>query len=267
MVFIGLTATRRDRVTIFEGVIGDILNPIQKYLYMGGQRISNMFSFIGNVSTLKDENDALKAENIELNNKLIDYESLKAQNERLREMLNFKSENDQYSYLGADVIGKGSGNWYDVFIINKGYNQGVREYNPVVTGRGLVGQVMSVGPNWAKVVSIIDETSKVSGIISRTRDQGMVQGSPSYTSDMNLRMIYLPAEADVKIGDVVVTSGIGKTFPKNLKIGVVTELGDENTEFVKSVEVKPEVDFTKLEEVFVVINEISEDDYPVEEEN
>lgn len=265
IVFIGLTASKRDRVGIFEGVVGNVLNPVQKYLYIGGQRVNNLFSFIANISNIKQENDALKANNLELENKLVEYEATKAENEKLREMLDFKSENNQYSYLGANVIGKSSGNWYDVFIIDRGSNQGVKKYYPVVTGRGLVGQVMEVGPNWSKVLSVVDERSRVSGAISRTGEQGMIQGVSDLNGGKNLRMLYLPANADVQQGDFIVTSGISKFFPKNIKIGVVAEVVDDKAEFVKSVTVEPEVDFNKLEEVFVITNAISSDDYPADE--
>lgn len=265
IVFIGLTASKRDRVGIFEGVVGNVLNPVQKYLYIGGQRVNNLFSFIANISNIKQENDALRANNLELENKLVEYEATKAENEKLREMLDFKSENNQYSYLGANVIGKSSGNWYDVFIIDRGSNQGVKKYYPVVTGRGLVGQVMEVGPNWSKVLSVVDERSRVSGAISRTGEQGMIQGVSDLNGEKNLRMLYLPANADVQQGDFIVTSGISKFFPKNIKIGVVAEVVDDKAEFVKSVTVEPEVDFNKLEEVFVITNAISSDDYPADE--
>lgn len=264
IVFIGLTASRRDRVSIFEGVVGNVLNPVQKYLYIGGQRISNLFSFISNISTIKQENDELKAENLELENKLVNYETIKNENDRLKSMLDFRNEFKQYSFLGANVIGKGSGNWYDVFIIDKGSNQGVKKYYPVVTGRGLVGQVMEVGPNWSKVLSVVDEKSRVSGAISRTGDQGMIQGVAGFNGEKNCKMLYLPAASEVQKGDFVVTSGISKFFPSNIKIGVVLEINDDKTEFVKSAVIKPEVDFAKLSEVFVITNAISKDDYPIE---
>jgi rod shape-determining protein MreC len=266
VVFIGLTASRRDRVSIFEGVVGNVLNPVQKYLYIGGQRINNFFGFIGNITTIKSENDTLKAKNEELENKLIDYESIKSENDQLKELLEFKDENKDgmYTYVGASIIGKGSGNWSDIFIIDKGSNQGVKKYYPVVAGKGLVGQVIEVGPNWSKVLSIVDEKSRVSGVISKTGDQGMIQGISGLSSEKNCRMLYLPADADVQKGDWVVTSDLSKFYPGKVKIGTIEEIIDDNTEFVKSAIIKPSVDFTRLEKVFVITNTIDEKYYPVE---
>lgn len=264
-VFIGLTASNRDRVSIFEGVVGNVLSPVQKYLYMAGERINSLFSFVSNISSISSENDELKAKTRDLENKVVDYETIKAENERLREMLDFKNENKSYSYLGANVIGKGTGNWYDIFIIDKGSNQGVAQYYPIVTSQGLVGQVMEVGPNWSKVLSIVDEKSRVSGAISRTGAQGIIQGIPEVNGEKNCKMMYLPANSDVQEGDFVVTSGISKYFPKNIKIGTVVEVNTEQVNFVKSAVIKPSVDFTKLEEVFVITNTISDEDYPAGE--
>ena len=267
IIFIGLTASRRDRVSIFEGVVGNVLNPVQKYLYIGGQRINNFFSFIANISTVKKENDDLKLKNTNLENKVVQYDAVVNENERLKEMIDFKDQysKDQggkYLYLGANVIGKGSGNWFDVFIIDKGSNQGIKKYYPVVTGRGLVGQVMEVGPNWSKVLSMVDEKSRVSGTISKTEYQGMIQGIPGFNGEKNCKMMYLPANSVIQKGDFVVTSGLSKFFPKNIKIGVVVEVNDTSAEFVKSAIIKPEVDFTKLEQVLVITNAISDKDYP-----
>lgn len=262
VVFIGLTASRRDRVSVFEGIVGNILTPVQKYIYMGGQRISNLFGFVSNIANISRENEELKKRIDELEKEIVDYQTVKSENDRLRDMLNFKDENKSYSYLGANVIGKGSGNWYDVFIIDKGKNQGVKKYYPVVTSKGLVGQVMEVGPNWSKVMAIIDENSRVGASISRTGDQGIVQGVPGLNGDKNCKIMYLPPSSDIKKDDFVVTSGISRFFPKNILIGTVVEISDDSTNFVKSAVIKPSVDFTKLEEVFVITNAISDNDYP-----
>lgn len=265
VVFIGLTASKRDNVSIFEGVVGSVLEPVQKYLYIGGERINNFFSFVGNLSSISQENEELKAKNTELEQKLVNYDVTLAENQRLRDMLDFKNENKSYSYLGANVIGKGTGNWYDEFIIDKGINQGVAVNYPVVSSKGLVGQVMEVGPNWSKVLSIVDEKSRVSAEVTRTSDQGIIQGITDLSGERECKMMYLPSESTIQKGDYVVTSGISQFFPKNIIIGTVTNVTSEQGGFVKSATIKPNIDFTKLEEVFVITNTISDKDYPVGE--
>lgn len=262
VIFIGMTASKRDRVSIFEGVVGNILSPVQEYLYIGGQRISNLFGFISNISTLSSENEELKKKVADLENKVVDYQSLKSENERLRSMLGFIDNNKSYSYLGANVVGKGSDNWYDVFIIDKGSKQGIKKFYPVVTSNGLVGQVIEVGPNWSKVMAIIDENSRVSGSVSGTGDQGMVQGMPGADGGKYCKIMYLQADSKIQKGDYIVTSGVSKFFPKNIIIGVVSEVTNDSTNFVKSAVIKPNVDFNKLEEVYVITNAISDEDYP-----
>lgn len=264
-IFIGLTATKRDNVSVFEGVVGNVLDPIQKYLYIGGQKVSDLFNFIGNISTISNENQELKKKNTELENRLADYEATKAENERLREMLDFEDENKSYKYLGANIIGKVTGSWDDVFIIDKGSNQGVGKNYPVVSSKGLIGQVTEVGPNWSKVLSIVDEVSRVSGIVNRTGDQGIIQGGPGTSGGKGCKMMYLPSDSKIQKGDIVVTSGISRFFPKNIIIGTVDNVESEQGGFVKSAVITPSVDFTRLQEVFVITNSISDEDYPAGE--
>lgn len=263
IAFVGLTASRRDRVSVFEGVVGNVLSPVQKYLYIGGERISNLFSFIGNISTIKNENESLKEKNNDLENQLVDYETIKQKYDQLRQMYNFQDENKdyKYTYVGADVIGYGSGNWYDMIIIDKGSNQGIKKFFPVITGEGLVGQVVNVGPNWSEILTIVDEKSRVTGTVSNTGDTGMVQGtSDSATGAKNCKMFDVDARSSVKQGDNVVVSQSSALFPKNIKIGVV--LNVENDNLTKTVIIKPSVDFAKIQEVFVITNSIDSKYYP-----
>ena len=263
-VFIGFTASKTDRVNVFEGVVGNVLTPVQKYLYMGGQRVGNFFGFIGDISTIKNENEELKKKNSELEQKLIDYDEVVSQNDRLKSMLDFKDSNKVYDYYGANIVGKGSDNWNDTFIIDKGSNHGIKKYYPVVNSNGLIGQVVEVGPNWSKVLSMVDERSWVSGEVSRTRDQGMIQGYSGSSGERKCKMLYLPADSKVEKGDIVATSGISKFFPKGVKVGVVEDIESDNGDFTKTLIIKPEVDFNKLEEVFVITNSMKDTDYPDE---
>ncbi|HBM79454.1 MAG: rod shape-determining protein MreC [Clostridiales bacterium] len=264
VVFIGLTATRSDRAGIFEGVVGDVLNPVQKYLYMGGQRINNFFEFIVNISSISKENESLKKKVTELQNSMADYETMKTENQKFKDMLKFRDENKSYSTVAANVIGKGSGNWFDIIIINKGTNQGIKKYYPVVAAQGLVGQVTKTGPNWSEVMSIVNESSRIRASLSRTDEQGIIQGMSAVNGEKNCKIMYLKSDSDIKKGDSVVTSGMSKFFPKNIMIGTIEDVSDDSNEFAKSAIIKPSVDFTKIREVFVVTNSISKDDYPDE---
>ena len=118
----------------------------------------------------------------------------------------------------------------------------------VATHRGLVGRVVSIDSQTAKVLLILDQRSAVGGMIQRSRDIGVVKGSESNYCYIE----YLSHDADVKINDIVITSGLGSIFPKGIIIGKIVGIKKESHDLFQKVIVRPEVDFTKLEEVFVV---------------
>ena len=183
----------------------------------------------------------------------MDYEELAAENERLRELLEYKQTNVHKELKVAQIIGKEPGNWFEVFTIDVGAGDGVAVGMPVVTPDGLVGRVEEVGLSWAKVMSIIDVRSSVSAIMERTRDTGVVKGTIG-ADDLTatLTMNYLPLDTDIIEGDTVLTSGYDEVYPKGLIIGSVTSSQDQSGG--KLVSVEPSVDFRRLEEVMVLIS-------------
>jgi rod shape-determining protein MreC len=123
----------------------------------------------------------------------------------------------------------------------------------VVTEKGLVGRVIEVGGHWAKVLSIIDSQSAVSAIAQRSRDNGTLQGDTTlYDGEGLCRMVYLPQDATVREGDIVITSGLGDIFPKGLPIGTVVGVENEPFAVYQTARIQPGVDFEHLEEVLVI---------------
>ena len=139
----------------------------------------------------------------ELEKELIEKNELEKENNRLRKLLDFAVENDSLKVTGARVIGKNPGNWFNIILIDKGTKHGVGVNMAVVTEQGLVGRVFQVGPNCAKVRTIVDGQSSVSGIIERTRDNGLAKGIMIWALRGMCRMIYLPLDSDLKPGDKV----------------------------------------------------------------
>jgi rod shape-determining protein MreC len=146
------------------------------------------------------------------------------------------------------VISREPGNWFNSIIIDRGRVDGVEENMAVATYSGLVGRIVSVDSRTAKVLLILDQRSAVGGMIQRSRDIGVVKGSESNYCYME----YLSHDADLKINDMVITSGLGSIFPKGILIGKIVGVKKENNALFQKVLIRPEVDFTKLEEVFVV---------------
>ena len=236
-----------------QTVAGGAFVPVQRFFYQITDNISSFFQQSFNTTDLGKENLDLKEQLATLKSELSDYDELQKENQRLAGLLNYEQKQVSYQFKVANIVAKSPGIWFDSFTINLGTSDGVAVDMPVVTPDGVVGRIEEVGLNWSKVMTIIDGRSGVSSIIDRTRDVGSVRGRiESEPSDPLLDMDLLPIDTDIKVGDSVLTSGIGGIYPKGLTIGQVVEVGSEGNQ--KKVVVKSAVDFRNLEEVLVMVN-------------
>ena len=224
-----------------------LFSPINRGISLVADNTKNYLKAMAEFKDVKEENKELKEkieiayrENAILKEKLITYD-------RLTKLLELK-ESFSYEMISSLVIGREPGNWFNSIIIDKGTVDGVKKNMAVATYRGLVGKVVSVDSNTAKVLLILDQRSAVGGMIQRSRDIGVVKGSESNYCYME----YLSHDADIKINDIVITSGLGSVFPKGIVIGKIAGIKKESHDLFQIVIIRPEVDFTKLEEVFVV---------------
>ena len=224
-----------------------LFSPINRGVTLVADNTKNYLKAIAEFKRMEAENKELKEkieityqENTILKEKLIAYD-------RLKKLLELK-ETFVYEMIPSLVISREPGNWFNSIIIDKGMADGVEKNMAVATSRGLVGRVVSVDSRTAKILLILDQRSAVGGMIQRSRDIGVVKGSESNYCYIE----YLSNDADVKINDVVITSGLGSIFPKGLIIGKIVGIKKESHDLFQKVIVRPEVDFTKLEEVFVV---------------
>ena len=234
--------------------VSTVVSPLQKIVYNINSRVKETVDFFLNFSEVKLENEQLKQKNAELANELIEYESLKDEVERLREALNFTESRSNYNYVGVNIIGYSGSSLSDGYIIDKGSNDGLAKNMVVVSYKGLVGKVTKVSSNFAVVQSILNENIAVAVMDQQTRDAtGVLQGL-SDKKDTNMTVVYnLPIDSDVKEGDIIITSGLGKIYPKEIPVGTVVSVQEENVKVMKSSVVEPFVNFNKLEELFVVI--------------
>ena len=233
-------------------VIGNLLSPVQGWLYGATSDIGDFFSGLFSSGQIKAENAALQEKVAELEGKLRDFENIAGENERLKELLNVKELAGDYDYVTASVIGKNPGVWFREFTVNVGSDDGILPDMIVLSNGGLLGRVVSVGTNYAKVMTLIDTDSGVPAVVDRTRDNGVVRASQSADEDTAvLQMYYLSIEADIIPGDKILTSGIGGIYPKGLYVGQVSEVsGESATE--KRVLVQSDVDFEHVEEVLII---------------
>ncbi|ATD55868.1 rod shape-determining protein MreC [Clostridium chauvoei] len=247
------TVSSQQKDIVSSGV-GSVVSPLQKVVYKINDKIKGSLGFVFNFSKVKQENEDLANKNIELENKLLEYDKLKDENERLREVLNFKNSKNNYDYLGCEIIGYSGGNFTDGYIIDKGEDQGLKKGMVVIANKGLVGQVTSTGSNWAIVESLINENIAVSVMVNSTRETtGILKGYRDHNNQNLTQVTNLPMDSAIKEGDVILTLGLGQIYPKEVRIGEVISVETDNVKVMKSAIVKPYVDFNKLEELFVVV--------------
>lgn len=234
--------------------LGSAINPLQKVVYTIGDRIKESLDFFLNFSNVKNENKDLTKENNELKNKLLEYDKLKEENDRLREVLNFKNSKANYEYIGTEIIGYSGESFSDGYIIDKGENDGLKKDMVVISDKGLVGQVTSTGSNWAIVESLLNENIAVSVMVNSTRETtGILKGYVTRSNNGLTKVTNLPLDSEIKEGDVILTSGLGQIYPKEIRIGEVISVESDEIKVMKTAIVKPYVDFNKLEELFVVV--------------
>ncbi|MBE6064665.1 rod shape-determining protein MreC [Clostridium cochlearium] len=254
LILIGYSI-KRNKVSIAESSAGKAINSVQGVFYKTNKGIKNFFYVIFNYSDIKSEYEELKLENEKLKDKELAYDTLKEENNKLREMLNFKRQAEGYEYVGCDIIGKSGGVYLDGFTINKGLKDGIEKQMIAVTNQGLVGQVISVGRNWAVVQTLSNENMAVSAIVQSTRENmGVVKGFKDSNNNQLAKLYYLPLESKIKKNDVILTSGLdGGLYPKGIKIGYVIDIEEDKGKVMKNAVIQPYVNFSKLEEVFIVV--------------
>lgn len=249
-------------VSFFEGslvspvkqISGFYITPVQRGISGFGSWLSGLTDNFQDAVSLREENTSLQ-ERVdtltEENSRLIqDREEL----DRLRELYDLDQQYDEYEKVGARIIAKESGNWFNLFTIDKGSADGIEVDMNVISGGGLVGIVTEVGSSWSTVRSIIDDNSNVSAMVSTTSDQCIVGGDLRLMDEGSLNLLSLTdSENNVHVGDSVVTSYISEKFLPGILIGYIDELNNDANNLTKSGYITPVVDFRHLQEVLVIL--------------
>lgn len=236
-----------------EQAVITLLTPIEYVLGKLGYGIRQTGSFTGQLMTVYRDNQALKTEIEELRQKDVNTTEILAENARLRTMLDYKKSVPQFDFVTAQVMARDPGTWTSIIIINRGTADGIAKDMAVVTAQGLVGNVVTVYNNAAKVQLILDPRSAVGCLVQRpeSRVAGIVEGS---TSNLHApRMINIARDADVIKSDRIITSGFGGIYPKGLLVGEVMDIVNDEGGLLKYAVLKPAVDFDRLEEVLIIV--------------
>lgn len=240
---------QRGATTFFERAVLTLAAPLQEGLDTTVGSIGKLWSnYIWLVDT-RQQNLRLLQENRELLGELNQVEEIRLQNERLRKLLAFVDEIDRPA-LPAQVIGEDASSWARTVVINKGSKSGLRDGLAVVAAEGVVGRVIKTAANSARVLLITDASSAVAALVQRTRTRGVARGL-----GVDLTLDYALRSADIVEGDLLVTSGMGGVFPKGLTLGRVTGVEKDQFGLFQDVSVAPAADFSRLEEVLVILGE------------
>ena len=236
-----------------SAAVGYVVVPFQEGIGRMGEFIANRSEELVQIRSLLEENKRLKEENAELTEKNTLLQQGQYELHNLRELLVLSEQYEEYAKVGARIIGRDSGNWYSKFIIDKGENDGLAVDMNVIAGGGLVGRVTSVGPNWARVTSIICDNSNVSGKTLSTGDNLIVTGDLKLMADNTISFSRLiDSNQKVAEGDKVVTSNISDKYLPNILIGYISSIEKDTNNLTKSGKITPAVDFEHLQEVLVI---------------
>ena len=238
---------------ILNSVSGYVLIPVQKGINAAGGWARSRVDNLADLQQINEENQSLKEQVAELTleNNMLMQERYELQ--ELRDLYNLDSDYSDLNKIAANVIGKDTGNWFNMFIIDKGSSDGIKVDMNVIAGGGLVGRITSVGPNWSRVTSIISDNSNVSGMTLSTSDLCMVRGDLKLMSDGRIRFEKLPNnDHKIEVGEQVVTSHISSKYLQGLFIGYISEIEVDSNNLTRSGYITPAVDFSNIQEVLVI---------------
>ncbi|HOO57870.1 MAG TPA: rod shape-determining protein MreC [Anaerolineaceae bacterium] len=217
----------------------------QRYL-----AIRDFFTYPRDMATLRAQNLQLENEVSMLQSKIVELQESLSQAQILYALLDFARANPEHDYLAATVIGREISPYYQYIIIDKGSNDGVLHGMPVVTQQGLVGRIDAVIANAARVQLISDANSVVNVHLQNAKVEAQIRGS--ITGEITLEMV--PQDAEVQIGDVLLTSGLGGNYPPNIFVGQVLSMQSQKNSLFQTGSVQSIVDFSSLSAVLVITN-------------
>lgn len=250
---IGITTINGKALNPLRSAVGYVLVPIQTGINKVGGSIYTEISSLKKLRTALDSNEELKSQVSELTEENTRLRAEQMELERLRSLYELDQQYMQYQKVGARIIAKDSGDWFHVFRINKGSDDGIKEDMNVIAGGGLVGIVTDVGANYATVRSIIDDSSQVSAMAQQSGDSCIVSGDLQLFKEGRLNLSYMEKDDDIKDGDMIVTSNISPKFLPGILIGYATDITvDYNDNLSKSGYLIPVAQFDRLQEVLVI---------------
>jgi len=226
-----------------------VIGPFQELLSYISDGFGRLWSSYFELVSTEEENQSLKKDLQEARQKARRCDELEITNQRLREYLNFREKIDRPS-IAAEIIGQDPSPWHNSLSINRGADDGVAKGDAVVVPEGVVGQVVEVSSRYSRIMLIVDRNSAVDALVQRSRARGILKG----TSEGRCRLEYALRKQDIQDGDLIITSGLDGVYPKGISLGSVSKVVVKGPGVFQEIEVQPDVDFSRIEEVIVFLN-------------
>ena len=237
---------------VIEKTVGTITAPFQSLSADISDSITSFLDKFLKAEEISQENEALRQENRELIQQMVDYENYKHENESLKKQLEIKEEHPEWETMTASVIGRDPSDHFYSFTIDKGTLDGVNYQDPVITSDGLVGIVSEVGPVFAKVMTILDVRLNVACQDVRTQDVATVSGDIAFAEEGKCRMSLIPRESGVAKGDIIQTAGTSGLYPQGIVIGKIEEVAFEPQGTMMYAVIDPTNTIRSIKDVVVI---------------
>lgn len=252
LILVVIFSNNDNNTSFVENFASKLVMPIQNGLTYLKNKISGNDTFFTDINDLKSENEKLKSKNKDLEQSLRELENIKTENETLKEYLGLTEKYGEYKTIPGYVINKEINNYSKTLIINIGKQDGIEENMTVIADEGLVGHVISVTDNTAKIRTIVDTSSSISCLMSSSKDSIVCKGT--LDSNTEIKAMYIPTDANLVQGDSVDTSGLGGIYPKGIHVGTIKKIVTTKNMTDRYALVETAVDFNKLNTVLVVKN-------------
>lgn len=241
-----------DKMSPIKTTVGDMVTPMQKGINTIGAKLSEKINYLQKMQDLIDENAKLKEQVNQLSykNRILQQEQYEL--ESLRKQYKLDAEYSSYPKVAAKVISGEATNWFNTFTINKGKDDGLAVDMNVIAGEGLVGIITEVGHHYAKVRSIIDDNSNLSGMFLKSNDNFLINGNLELMDKGIIEVSEISADATVKDGDEVVTSRISSKYLPGILIGYIKDVKMDASNMTMSGYLTPAADFSNLDTVLII---------------
>ncbi len=248
---ISVVVYHTDALTFVFGATGLLTTPIEKIgsAITGG--VSDLYDHFESVDRLKEENESLKEENARLLAQNRESVVINEENKWLKQFLGLKSERNELSFINSKIVARDVG-FIQTFTLDKGSFHGIEKNMPVITENGLLGLVTEVGVNTSRGISLINHNMSVGVYMERTMTSAILTGSYELYNKGLCKVVNLPADADVLVGDLVYTSGYGSVYPKDILVGTVVSVSPDPSNYTISAVVQPASSMSLSDFVMVV---------------